>query len=196
MIDWTKSMQQTFEYYVVDPATWKNMYPLNNVKSSTINRDSSSETLGSASIEVTEALGECYIRVYLVVSQNGGKEKFPLGTFLVQTPSSNFDGHIRNVSMDAYTPLIELKENKPPIGYSILKNENIMDYAYMLTREHVRAPVVNTKVNEKLYNDFVADVDDTWSSFIIDLLANAKFEFELDELGRILFSPKKEGKVF
>ena len=27
MPDWTKSMQQTFEYYVVDPNTWKDKTP-------------------------------------------------------------------------------------------------------------------------------------------------------------------------
>ena len=25
MPDWTKTMQQTFEYYVVDPGTWKDI---------------------------------------------------------------------------------------------------------------------------------------------------------------------------
>ncbi len=115
MIDWTKSMQQTFEYYIVDPDTWKNISKLETVKSCTINRDAGSETLGSASINVVDVLGECYIRVYLVVSQNGATEKCPLGTFLVQTPSSTFNGRIRTATMDAYTPLIELKENKPPI---------------------------------------------------------------------------------
>ena len=192
MVDWTKSMQQTFEYYIVDPNTWKNASRLENVKSCTINRDSDSETLGSASINVANVLGECYVRVYLVTSQNGATEKHPLGTFLVQTPSSNFNGRIRNVTMDAYTPLIELKENKPPIGYTILKNANIMDNAYMLARENVRAPVSKPKSSETLYKDFVASTEDTWMSFLIDLVANAKFEFSLDELGRILFNPKQE----
>ena len=125
MPDWTKSMRQTFEYYVVDPGTWKDVKLLNNVKSSTITRDLKTETLGSASIDITESVGECYIRIYLVTIQNGLKEKFPLGTFLVQTPSSSFDGKIRSVSMDAYTPLLELKENPAPLGYSILKDQNI-----------------------------------------------------------------------
>ena len=39
MVDWTKSMQQTFEYYIVDPSTWKDTRLLNNVKSCTIDRD-------------------------------------------------------------------------------------------------------------------------------------------------------------
>ena len=125
MVDWSSSMQQTFEYYVVDPGTWKDVRLLDNVKSCTINRDATAETLGSATIDVTESVGECYIRVYLITIQNDIKEKHPLGTFLVQTPVSSFDGKIRNVSMDAYTPLLELKENHPPLGFSILKNENM-----------------------------------------------------------------------
>lgn len=192
MPDWTQSMQQTFEYYVVDPDTWKDVSPLNNVKSCTISRDSDAETLGSATINVTESVGECYIRVYLVTIQNGLTEKHPLGTFLVQTPSSSFDGKIRDVSMDAYTPLLELKENPPPLGYSLLEKENIMERAYQLVREHARAPVVSTDCDTTLYNDFVANTNDTWLTFITDLIANAKYTFDLDEIGRILFAPKQD----
>ena len=192
MADWTSSMQQTFEYYTVDPGTWKDVKKLENVKSCTINRDSDTETLGSATIDVTESLGECYIRIYLITIQNGVKEKHPLGTYLVQTPSSSFDGKIRTVSMDAYTPLLELKENPPPLGYSVLKDDNIMRRAYMLCREHARAPVVEAVCDETLQYDFVANTSDTWLTFITDLISNAKYTFSMDELGRILFSPKQD----
>ena len=192
MADWTSSMQQTFEYYTVDPGTWKDVERIDNVKSCTITRDSEADTLGSATIDITESLGECYIRVYLITIQNGVKERHPLGTFLVQTPSSSFDGKIRDISMDAYTPLLELKENQPPLGYSLFKESNIMDYAYLLSREHARAPVVETQCDTNLYYDFVADVNDTWLTFIRDLISNAKYTYALDELGRILFAPKQD----
>lgn len=192
MIDWTSSMQQTFEYYIVDPGTWKDVKLIDNVKSCTINRDSEAETLGSATIDIGESVGECYIRAYLVVIQNGVREKYALGTYLVQTPSSGFDGKVRNVSMDAYTPLLELKESPPPLGYSILKDGNIMDNAAILTREYARAPVVATKCSTTLMYDFVANTDDNWLTFITDLIANAKYTFDLDEMGRILFSPKQD----
>lgn len=192
MPDWRSSMQQTFEYYTVDPGTWKDVKRLDNVKSCTINRDVDAETLGSATIDVTESVGECYIRVYLITIQNGIREKHPLGTFLVQTPSSSYDGKIRNVSMDAYTPLLELKENPPPLGYSILKNVNIMENAYLLCRDNMRAPVVKASCTTPLYNDFVANTSDTWLTFITDLIANAKYTFALDELGRVLFAPKQD----
>lgn len=192
MPDWSSSMQQTFEYYVVDPGTWRDVKKIDNVKSCTISRDTEAETLGSATIDVTESLGESYVRVYLITVQNGVKEKHPLGTFLVQTPSSSYDGKVRSVSMDAYTPLLELKENPPPIGYSLLKDDNIMSKAYQLCREHARAPVVETECSDTLYYDFVAETNDTWLTFLRDLIANAKYTFALDELGRILFSPKQD----
>lgn len=192
MTDWTSSMQQTFEYYIVDPGTWKDAKKVDNVISSTINRDLNTDTLGSATINITESLGECYIRIYLITIQNEVESKYPLGTFLIQTPSYSFDGKITNVTMDAYTPLLELKENPPPLGYSILKDTNILERAYQIVNEQVRAPVVETYHRDTLYSDFVANTDDTWVTFVRDLLANAKYSIELDELGRILFAPTQK----
>ena len=192
MADWLSSMQQTFEFYTVDPNTWKDIKLLDNVKSCSISRDAEVETLGSATIDVTESVGECYIRVYMITIQNGLKEKHPLGTFLVQTPSSSYDGKIRDVSMDAYTPLLELKENQPPIGYSLLMGDNIMNRAYTLVRNYARAPVAETVSTTTLQSDFVSNTEDTWLTFIRDLVANDKYELDLDELGRILFSPKQD----
>lgn len=185
-------MQQTFEYYIVDPSTWKDRKRVDNVISSTINRDLSAETLGSASINITESLGECYIRIYLVTIQNGVREKHPLGTFLVQTPSYGFDGKIRNVTMDAYTPLLELKENQPPLGYFIPKDANILNMAYRLVRENTRSPVVETTGDDKLYVNFIANSDDTWISFVNDLLSNIDYSLYLDDVGRVLFTPNQE----
>lgn len=191
-INWLKSMQQTFEYYKVNPNTWKDEKQISKVLRSTINRDSDTETLESANIDASESIGECYVRVYLKVIQNGFIHKEPIGTFLVQTPSSSFDGRSRMISMDAYSPLLELKESSPPLGYSIMKDENIMAISYNLTSSYTRAPVAKTDSDSKLFYDFVADVNDTWLSFLYDLIANAKYKFDLDALGRILFSPKQD----
>lgn len=192
MADWTQSMQQTFEYYIVDPATWKDARQINNVKSCSIDRDSEAETLGSATFDVEDALDECYIRAYLVVIQNGVTEKYALGTFLVQTPSNKIDGKSQSVSMDAYTPLLELKENPPPLGYSVMKDSNVMEMAYSLTKSNVRAPVVKPNCDTTLHYDFVAELQDTWLSYVTDLISNAKYSFDLDEMGRILFAPHQD----
>lgn len=192
MPDWTKSMQQTFEFYTVDPETWGNMAKIDSVKSGTINRDEDHETLGDASFEVTEELKEQYIRTYLVTIQNGVEEQTPLGTFLCQTPGSSFTGSVKNFTIDGYSPLIELKEKRPPIGYSLAKNRNVLDAAHDITLANLRAPVVQGSSTAKLSSDFVSNLDDTYLTFLTDLLLVADYRYGLDPLGRILFMPKQE----
>lgn len=188
-INWAESMLHTYEYYIVNPDTWKDDKPITDVISFTVNRDETVETLGSASIKCASLTEECYVRAYLIAIQNGVRYKFPLGTFLVQTPSEKFDGMKKDISLDAYTPLLELKESPPPIGYSLMKDQVIMPIAYSLCRETMRAPIVKANSNKKLYDDFVSNISDTWLTFLRDLIANAKFEFDLDPMGRVLFKP-------
>lgn len=200
MPDWSKSMKQTYEYYLVDRLSWKDTKKLNVVTSCNINRDADVETLGSASIGITDLVGECYIRCYLVTVQNGLREKHPLGTFLCQTPKSTYDGKVRDVTVDAYTPLIELKEDQPPIGYFIPKGEKVMDKAYQLVRDRVgENRVVKTRCDTENYSDFVADPSEKTLSYISSFIANhvyddriLKYKFGLDDLGRILFMPEQE----
>lgn len=192
MPDWTKTMQQTYEYYVVDPKTWKDKTQIHTIESSSITREEDSDTLGSATIDATESIDECYVRIYLVTNQNGVKERHPLGTVLVQSPSSDFDGKVTKATMDAYTPLLELKENMPPVGYSLFKGENVMDAVYRITREQTRAPVVAATCDTELDKDFVADTEDSWLSFNKDLMETVEYSYALDEMGRVLFSPKQD----
>lgn len=200
MVDWTSSMQQDFEFYVVEPDSWRDERKLTNIKSCSISRDSETDTLGSASFDTTELLGECYIRVYLVTNQNGVTERHPLGTFLAQTPSISFDGKVRSMSLDAYTPLIELKENQPPIGFFIQRYDNInypyttLDKAWDLVNEHARAPVLrpvdetsNSNNGMRLSYDFIAETNETWLNYIRSLLSKANYEFALDPMGNISF---------
>ena len=62
----------------------------------------------------------------------------------------------------------------------------------MLCREHARAPVVEAICDETLQYDFIANTNDTWLAFVSDLIGNAKYTFDMDEMGRILFSPKQD----
>lgn len=266
-IDWTKSMQQTYEYYIVNPNTWRDETPYRYVTSSTINRDFETDTLGSASFDITQPIDECYVRTYLVASQNGIREKHPLGIHLVQTPAINFNGKRSSITADGYTPLIELKEKMPPIGFFIQRYRDGIESALTLTKENVRAPVVGSvlktwypetdyephngylpakkwieagvenrhigdifydtrtnphtiyiwsseviestityswkqidasdlRVSEigktRITSDFVADIEDTWFTFLSDLLSHINRRFDLDEMGRIGFTQTRK----
>lgn len=192
MTDWTKPALLSYEYYTVDPLTWRDRSRLLDVTSASLKRDTTSPTRGSATFEVTDDLGECYVRVYLVAVQNGARERVQLGTYLVQTPRSASDGKVTRYSLEAYTPLIELKEKQPPLGYSLLKGDNVMKAVCGLARESLRAPVVACSSGDSLRSDFVANTSDTWLSFLSDLAANAKRRIDLDESSRVIFPPNQE----
>jgi len=193
MIDWTKSMQQTFEYYIVDPSTWHDISRINTVRSCSITRDSTLDTLGSAALECDEDINDKYVRVYLIATQHGETEKVPLGTHIYQSPTTSFDGKRHAISYDGYTPLIELKEKPMEIGFAVKKNANILTAAYtILTDNALRAPVVPGSDSTVLTGDFLADVDETKLTFISDLLLNANYSLGLDELSKLIFVPDRD----
>ena len=196
MPDWTKSMEQSFEYYTVEPTTLADVKLLDTVKTASFSRDSETETLGSATIDVNNSLGESYIRGYLRTIQNGVTEKFPLGTVLSQTPSSSFNGKVTEVSMDCYTPLIELKEKKPPLGFTVRKGSNIMQSAYNIVKDNCRVPVGSVTCDVVLQDNFVANTDDTYLSFVISLIANANYELALEEKAEFCSIPYKNWRRY
>lgn len=192
MIDWTSSMSQTFEYFIVDPLTWKDTTQITTVTSSSIDRDSGSSTLESASINCDEDLGECYIRVYLVSKQNKETDRRPLGTFLVQTPGMSFDGKRSENELKAYSPLLELNDKLPPYGYSILKESNILNNASRILTEQLRAPLVSAANDDTLTEHFIAESNESWLAYVTSLMAQAKHHLELDENGKVLMAPNQE----
>lgn len=189
MIDWTRSMQQTYEFYTVDPDSWGDKEKITTIESCSITRDASVDTLGSASFNCNDVMDEQYIRIYLRVKQGDENDRVCLGTFMTQTPTDKFNGKRRDISLDGYTPLIELKQDYPSLGYSVEKNTAIMDTVYKLCVENMRAPVLAAKTDKNLYSHFVANSDDTWFSFISALMANANYSFGLEPEGRVIFEP-------
>lgn len=191
-MDWTKSMNQTFEFVSVNPNTWMDEKIIDSIRSASIEIDSDTDTLYSANITSSKSLGEQYIRIYFVAVQNGETYRRPLGTFLVQTPSFSFNGKVHNVSIDAYSPLLELKEKKPPIGFTVLKNENIIERAISLCSENMRAPVISTFNEKQLTEHFISDPSETWFLYLSALISNANYKFFIDELGQVSFEPIKD----
>lgn len=192
MPDWTRSMQQTYDFVIVNPKTWADDKKITTVTNASVTRDLNDETLGSATIECDEDLTDLYVRFYLKTIQDRVTERFSLGTFLCQTPGRKFDGKRNTATTECYTPLIELKEKPMPLGFSLRKGDNIMECAYGYTRESMRAPVLKTTSATLLKQDFIASNDDTRLSFLSDLLANDKRTFGLDETSQIIFPPQQE----
>lgn len=195
MTDWHESRTTTYEYYLVDPNTWMNKRKLGDIKpGGSVTRDTTTDTLIGASLSLNgEDLGEFYVRIYLITIQNGIKDKKVLGTFLAQTSSTSFDGKISTPSVTCYSPLLELKEVSPSLGYTVKKGERILPYIVQSIRGNSRLQVVPTSAqNDTLEMNFTAETSDTWLKFNLDLLEKAKHYLDIDEMGRIMFAPKQE----
>lgn len=190
-VDWTRSMKQTFSFYKVDPKTWNDEEPIRTIKTCEVVYDQEDESGGYATITGDDLFGEFYIRIYLDVFQDFMEYHIPLGTVLVQTTFSNFDGIKKELSIDAYTPLIELKEKKPPIGFFIPDQSNIIQRSIEILRENCRAPVIDTTMNQNaLFSNkggYVSDLEETWLTYIKGFLKNSDYDILPNERGEIQF---------
>lgn len=202
-VDWTKSMQQTFEFYTVDPNNWYDDQKLENIISCDLTHDLTSDKRGNASIAVTEPLPECYIRTYLVVTQAGYMHKICLGTYLYMTSSDSFDGMKHNITMTGYTPMVELEEKLPPLGFHIVGITNrkhsgdapmVTDAIKDIVTTYTRCEIENRTVIQKpLLNDFVAGTNDNFLTVINNVLnasSLGQYILTIDEWGTIIVKDK------
>lgn len=197
-IDWTKGMQQTFEYFKVDPNTWNDYEQITTVISSNITKDTDSEMRGHASIETSEALDECYIRTYMVIRQNSIKQRVCLGTHLYMVQSDSFNGMRHQYNYTGYTPLVELREKLIPLGYSVVGVTGevngkvapmLSDEIAQLISQNSRVKLENrVKVEEPLLNNFVAGTTDNILTVVNNLLNASslqQYQVTVDEFGTV-----------
>ena len=196
-------MQQTFEFYTVDPNNWYDDQKLENIISCDLTHDLTSDKRGNASIAVTEPLPECYIRTYLVVTQAGYMHKICLGTYLYMTSSDSFDGMKHNITMTGYTPMVELEEKLPPLGFHIVGITNrkhssdapmVTDAIKDIVTTYTRCEIENRTVIQKpLLNDFVAGTNDNFLTVINNILNASSLQqyiLTVDEWGTIIVKDK------
>ena len=191
-IDWTKGMTQTLECFEVDAATWRETKKLSTVKTCTVTRELDAELIESASISLDEDLGEIYIRAYLAVTQGDESKRIPIATFLAQTPSTDFDGMVQKQTVDGYSPLIELRDDMPPIGYTIPSGSNCVSAVESIVSKACRAPVSMLSDSTTLTEDYVAQEDDTWLTLCKDVLSKANMRFIVSPLGVIGCEPIRD----
>lgn len=188
-INWFESMRQTYEFCIVDPETWLDSAKIDTVESCNILHDTATDTKYSGTLVVGDKdIGETYLRVYLSCIQGDQNEKFPLATFMAQSGYDTGSGTLNKYSVNAYSPLLELKDDLPPFGYSILKDRETPEAAaYHLATSYSRVNMINPGgAGQKINANFIADPNDdilTVQNKLLDM--NDEF-MDVDEMGRCL----------
>jgi hypothetical protein len=194
--DWKRSMRRTYEYWQVDPLSWGDVTRIDEVTACTITRDLDDELLSNATVDLSmstwEWEDEVYIRVYLVTEQDHVSERFALGTFLMLATDWSFSGMRGSSSVTGYSPLKELADDSPPLGYPI-GSGNTAQRCVTLASAHCRAPVEPAASGEgiAIADPYVADDDDTWNSFLSGVLAKSGHRLDVTERGHLTIAPMR-----
>ena len=191
MPDWTRGFErQTYEFFEVDPATWRDLRPLRLVRSCRITRDADSELLESARFEVDEDVpGEAYWRAYMTWRQGSSSGRECMGTFLSQTPKASYDGKAITRSVDAYSPLVEASDRMPPVGRTFRAGATALGSAVALLSAHMRAPVVSMGVGTALTQPWTCSAKSSALEAACDLLAVEGMHLDVLPDGRVSLAP-------
>ena len=189
--DWTRGYRVSYEYWEVDPATFRNRRRLLHVESCEITRDASDETLGSASMVLSDMLpAEAWVRAYLLATQDGATERVCLGTFLALVSKADMDGRSLSYPVTLHTPLKELADDGPPDGYPVRKGANAIAAADMLLGRFHAQVAGSAELREM--GSLAVSLHDSWLSMASKVLAAVGMELALDEWGTIGFSPVRD----
>lgn len=189
-MDWTSSLRIDWRYTLVDPDTWVDAEELPSVRSCSVKWDAESDLLVSGSLEIDGGVGdEFYVRVWCDAIQGDLAERHAVATLLCQTAKGSTEGTVRTDSIEGYSPLLELRDDKPPVGWSV---SGSADDAIAIICSHMRAPFVPYGTGVTLASDVVASEDESWLDMLWAVCDEANICFSVDGMGRIVFSPRAE----
>lgn len=191
--DWTRSYGVGFEYWVLDKSTFREERELSRVEECEITRDLSDATVESASMTVGELLGEEeYVRCYLLATQDGRTERVCLGTFLAMTPEADMDGKGVERPLELHSPLRELQDDRPPIGYTVRAGTDVASaLSSIFSRHHVKVGAIDAD-GATVPVDVTASDSDTWLSLGSAVLEAVGMEAVVDPTGTVVFVPEKD----
>ena len=121
-MDWSKGYSASYYLTLVDPASWRDLRIV-DILSGKVNksRESLEET---ADIELTENLGEAWIRIWVDARQGEGGGREAIFTGLLQCPETKWDGSRRSYSAECYSVLKPADDVKLQRGWYALAEQN------------------------------------------------------------------------
>lgn len=189
-MDWTRSLRIDWRYALVDPSTWVDVREIPFVRSCSVKWDRESDLLVSGTLEIDGDIGdESYVRIWCDAVQDGMAERHAVATLLFQTAKGSTEGTVLTNSADGYSPLLELSDDLPPVGWSV---SGSADEAIALICSHMRAPYVPYETGVTLATDVVASEDESWLDMLWAVCDEAKLDLWVDGMGRVVFLPRLE----
>lgn len=188
-MDWIKGYSASYYLTVVDPKSWRDLRIV-DITGGSISKSNTS-LMESAQVELTENLGEAWIRIYLDAKQDDGGGRTPLFTGLLQTPATKWQGNIDTYSAECYSVLKAADDVILQRGWYALAGQNGVALAARLLKA-TPAPVVIEEEPPLLSTSIVAEDNETCLSMAQRLVTASGWRMKIDGDGTIRLCPLAE----
>lgn len=123
-IDYTKGYTASFYATTINPSTWADENRFEIVSGSVNRENSALRNSASMSIIGTFNYIDSWIRIYMDVDQNGGKDRTPIFTGLATSPGSQYKDGVYTSNLDCYSVLKPAEDIILPRGWYVMAGEN------------------------------------------------------------------------
>ena len=185
-MNWDKGFSASYELKRVDPVSWLDAGSFDFVAGSVSRSDDDLQE--SATIQMTESPGECWIRVYLKARQPSGGARIPIFTGLASTPRRDLDGLRESFQATCYSVLKPADDVLVPCGYYVPAGAEGARVAAQLLRVGP-APVTFVDEGPKLLEPIIAEDSDTNLSIAQKIVDSIGWRIRISGDGSISVEP-------
>lgn len=183
---WSKGYTSAYYATLVDAKTWRDMKRL-ELTAGKISR-SADELMESADIDITENIGEQWIRIWLEAEQ-GGIETVPLFTGLTSTPKRNIDGFRETYNADCYSVLKPIDDILTERGFYVPAEVPAPNAAARLLRKGIAPVEVADATLPTLTEAIIAEDGETCLTMARRVLDAINWRIRIDGRGVIKIEP-------
>lgn len=189
MINWNNGFSATYYATRVDPRTWADSNEI-QIISGSISRNADSDLMESADITVTESIGtEEWIRIYLIAEQGGAKQRVPLFTGLVASPTRDINGNSETHKLDCYSVLKVADDILLPLGWFAPARTNGGELIRILLSD-LPCPIELDEGSPTIISSFVAGDADTKLSVAQEIAKAINWQIKVNGDGSVRICPK------
>lgn len=186
-MNWNNGYSASYYLTIVDPASWRDIGTV-DITGGSINKSTDS-LMESGSVNLTEPVGEAWVRVWLDAQQGDGGGRSPIFTGLLQIPEQRWSGTIRDLSGDLYSVLKAADDILLSRGWYALRGQNGAQLAANLLAAGA-APVSYDDNAPELSSNIVAEDGETNLTMARRLVDAIGWRIRINGNGEIRICPK------
>ena len=189
MVDFSRGISATYYATRVNPQTWSDAGEI-SIISGEVTKNASSSIVVSADISVNEEMGaEDWIRVYMIAEQNGSKERVPIFTGIVSSPSRDINGNTETRKLDCYSVLKVASDILLPLGWFAPARTSGGELIRILLSD-LPCPVELDDGSPNIISSFVAGNNDSKLTVAQEIAEAINWQIKVNGDGSVRICPK------